>query len=72
MQAQAHAREVSIRIREGKDGPQQYARIVLHVEIPDAKVQSEVFGLARLQKVPLVVDIGEAQLELPAAAGMKG
>ena len=70
MQAQAHAREVSIRIREGKDGPQQYARIVLHVEIPDAKAQSEIFGLARLQKAALIVDIGEAQLELPATAGM--
>ncbi|MDA8121434.1 MAG: hypothetical protein M0Z38_02570 [Deltaproteobacteria bacterium] len=72
MQAQAHAREVSIRIREGKDGPQQYARVVLHIEIPDAKAQTEIFSLAKSQKAALCVDIGEAQLELPAAAGMKG
>jgi hypothetical protein len=72
MQVNAFVREVSLRIREGKDGPQQYARIVVHAEIPDQKAQAEIFSLAKLQKAPLCVDISESQLPLPAAAGMKG
>lgn len=72
MKAQAIVREVSLRIREGKDGPTQYARIVVHAEIPDAKTQSEIFNLTKMQKAPIVFDITEAQLALPAAAGMKG
>ncbi len=72
MKAEAHVREVSLRLREGKDGPTQYARVVLHVEIPDTKAQAEVFGLAKMQKSPLMVDITEAQLALPQKAGMAG
>jgi hypothetical protein len=58
-------RNVTLNLREGKNGPEQYARIVLHAEIPTADVQAQIFSLSRLQKGPIVLDASEAQLSLP-------
>ncbi len=72
MQAQAHAREVSYRIREGKDGPQQYARIVCHAEVPDRTTKKQLDALTDDQKGAFIADLNLEQPALPAAAGMKG
>ncbi len=72
MQAQAHAREVSIRIREGKDGPQQYARVVCHAEVPDRTTKKQLDALTDDQKGAFIADLNLEQPALPAAAGMKG
>lgn len=69
---QAFVRDLSFRIREGKDGVQQYARFVVHAEIPDDKTFKEISNLAKKQKGPLFVEFDEAQMPLPAAAGMEG
>lgn len=71
-QAHAHAREVSIRIREGKDGPQQYARVVAHAEVPDKTTKKQIDALTDDQKGCLIADVELEQPALPAAAGMKG
>jgi len=67
---QAFLREVSLRIREGKDGPEQYARAVIHIEMPNADAAQSVLRMVKAQKGPKIVNISDAQLELPAAAGM--
>ena len=72
MQAQAHAREVSYRIREGKDGPQQYARVVCHAEVPDRTTKKQLDALTDDQKGAFIADLNLEQPALPAAAGMKG
>ncbi len=72
MQAQAHAREVSYRIREGKDGPQQYARVVCHAEVPDRTTKKQLDSLTDDQKGAFIADLNLEQPALPAAAGMKG
>jgi len=65
-------RDVSYRIREGKDGPQQYARIVCHAEVPDRGVKSQIDALTDDQKGAFVADLDLEQPMLPPAAGMKG
>ena len=65
-------RDVSYRIREGKDGPQQYARIVCHAEVPDKTVKRQIDALTDDQKGAFIADLDLEQPALPAAAGMKG
>ena len=52
-------REVSYRIREGKDGTQQYARIVCHAEIPDQTVKAEIDALTDDQKGSFIATLSE-------------
>jgi hypothetical protein len=65
-------REVSYRIREGKDGTQQYARIVCHAEIPDQTVKAEIDALTDDQKGSFIATLSEEQPDLPLKAGMSG
>ncbi len=67
-----HVRDVSYRIREGKDGPQQYARIVCHAEIPDSSTKAEIDALTDDQKGGFIADLDVEQPSLPLKAGMKG
>ena len=67
-----HVREVSYRIREGKDGPQQYARIVCHAEIPDQTVKAEIDALTDDQKGSFIADLDVEQSSLPMKVGMEG
>jgi hypothetical protein len=67
-----HVRDVSYRIREGKDGPQQYARIVCHAEVPDRGVKAQIDALTDDQKGAFVADLDLEQPMLPPAAGMRG
>jgi hypothetical protein len=65
-------RDVSYRIREGKDGPQQYARIICHAEVPDRGVKAQIDALTDDQKGAFVADLDLEQPMLPPAAGMRG
>lgn len=65
-------RDLSYRIREGKDGPQQYARIVCHAEVPDKTTKRQLDSLTDDQKGAFIADLNLEQPALPAAAGMKG
>lgn len=67
-----HVREVSYRIREGKDGPQQYARIVCNAEIPDQDVKAQVDALTDDQRGSFVAELDVEQPVLPLKAGMEG
>ena len=65
-------RDVSYRIREGKDGPQQYARIVCHAEVPDNGTKDAIDTLTDDQKGAFIASLDVEQPMLPPAAGMKG
>jgi hypothetical protein len=67
-----HVREVSYRIRLGKDGPQQFARIVCHVEVPDQTVKAEIDALTDDQKGSFIADLDVEQPSLPMNVGMEG
>jgi hypothetical protein len=67
-----HVREVSYRIRLGKDGPQQFARIVCHVEVPDQTVKAEIDAFTDDQKGSFIATLSEEQPDLPLKAGMSG
>jgi hypothetical protein len=64
-------RDVSYRIREGKDGPQQYARIVCHAEIPDSETKVQIDALTDDQKGAFIAGMDVEQPQLPLKAGMK-
>ena len=65
-------RDVSYRIREGKDGPQQYARIVCHAEVPDNGTKDAIDTLTDDQKGTFIATMDVEQPQLPLLAGMKG
>ena len=65
-------RDVSYRIREGKDGPQQYARIVCHAEVPDNGTKDAIDALTDDPKGALIATMDVEQPQLPLLAGMKG
>ena len=65
-------RDVSLRIKQTKDGVQQYARIVTHVEIPSDEVYNEVVAMGRKQKGSFIAKLSEEQPSLPLKAGMEG
>jgi len=65
-------RDVSLRIKQTKDGVAQYARIVTHVEIPNDEVYDEIVDLGRKQKGSFVAELSEEQPDLPLKAGMSG
>ena len=58
-------RDLSYRIREGKDGPQQYARIVCHAEVPDKTTKKQLDSLTDDQKGAFIAHIEVEQPELP-------
>ena len=65
-------RDVSYRIREGKDGPQQYAHIVCHAEVPDNGTKEAIDTLTDGQKGAFIATMDVEQPQLPLKAGMKG
>ena len=65
-------RDVSYRIREGKDGAQQYARITCHAEIPDPETKAQIDALTDDQKGGFIAELGAEQPALPLKAGMQG
>jgi hypothetical protein len=65
-------RDVSLRIKQTKDGVAQYARIVTHVEIPNDEVYDEIVDLGRKQKGSFVAELSEEQPDLPLKVGMSG
>lgn len=65
-------RDVSYRIREGKDGPQQYARIVCHAEVPNKESKAAIDTLTDDQKGAFITSMDAEQPALPLKAGMKG
>jgi len=67
-----YVRDVSLRIKQTKDGVAQFARIVTHVEIPDDGVYSEIVALGRKQKGSFIAELTEEQPDLPLKVGMKG
>jgi hypothetical protein len=67
-----YVRDVSYRLKQTKDGPTQYARVVCHVEIPDKKTKVALDALTDDQKGEFMADLSATQLSLPDKAEMKG